>query len=140
MRKVLADGVFDMLHANHIAFLEKARALGDWLVVGVASDRRAREHKRQPVISQDERIRCVEALSCVNEVFLIDDPITPETMKTLISDHEISAVAHAGTATPEFYLPAEEAGIMHHLDYHPGISSSEIIRRIIERHLESELE
>ena len=35
MRKILADGVFDLLHANQITFLEKARALGDWLVVGV---------------------------------------------------------------------------------------------------------
>jgi len=139
MRTVLTDGVFDLLHANHIAFLEKARAFGDWLVVGVISDRRALEHKRQPIVPQDQRIKCVEALSCVDEVFLIDDPLTPETMKKLISGYGITAVVHAGTATPEFYIAAEEAQIMHHLSYHTGVSSSNIIQRIVEKHKNGEL-
>ncbi|MCP5082361.1 MAG: adenylyltransferase/cytidyltransferase family protein [Alphaproteobacteria bacterium] len=139
-RKVLTDGVFDLLHANHIALLEKARGLGDWLVVGVVSDRNAREYKRQPIIPQNERIRCIEALSCVDEVFLLDAPIVPETMRALVRDYEISIVVHAGTATPEFYAPAEETGIMHHLDYRPGVSSSEIIRRIIEMQQEGNFE
>jgi len=139
MRKVLTDGVFDLLHANHIAFLEKARTFGDWLVVGVISDSCAWEYKRQPIIPQDQRIKCVKALLCVDEVFLIDESLTPETMKKLISDYEITAVVHAGTATPQFYIPAEEAQIMHHLSYHTGVSSSDIIQQIVEKHKNGEL-
>ncbi len=139
MRKVLTDGVFDLLHANHITILEKARTFGDRLIVGVISDRRALEYKRQPVIPQDQRMRCIEALSCVDEVFLIDDPITSETMKTLISNHEITAVVHAGTATPEFYTAAEELQIMHHLGYQPGVNTSDIIQRIVEMDKNGEL-
>ena len=139
MRKVLTDGVFDLLHTNHIALLEKARTFGDWLVVGVLSDRRSLECKRLPIIPQDQRMKCVEALSCVDEVFLIDDPLTPETMKTLISDYGITAVVHAGTSTPEFYTAAEEAQIMHHLSYHTGVNTSDIIQRIVEMNQNGEL-
>ena len=40
-------GVFDLLHANHIDFLEEAKSFGGWLLVGVVSDARAQDYKRR---------------------------------------------------------------------------------------------
>ena len=132
-RVVFTDGVFDLLHANHVAFLEEAKSFGDWLVAGVVSDLRTEEYKRRPVLSQEERLRVVEALSCVDEAFIIQDALTFETMERIIANYGVTAVVYAGDSTPDFYVAAERLGIMHRLPYRAGVNSSEIIRRIISR-------
>lgn len=66
-RIVYTAGVFDLLHTGHLNILERSRALGDVLVVGVVSDAGAEAYKgRRPV--QDERTRraVVESMSCVD--------------------------------------------------------------------------
>ncbi len=138
-RVTFTDGVFDLLHANHIALLEEASTFGDRLVVGVISDAVAQEYKRCPVICESERLRIVLALSCVDEAFIMLGPLVGRTMEKIISAYRISAVVYAGTNTPEFYLPAERANMMHRLPYHSGVNSSRIVRRIISRHQAGEL-
>lgn len=139
MRTVLADGVFDLLHANHVAFLEEARSFGDRLVVAVLSDRRVAEYKRWPVMREQERLAVVRALGCVDEAFIHDDPFVGATMKRLIEDHDLSAVVYAGTGYADYYGPAEAAGIMRRLPYRKGLNSSEIIERIVARRAKGEL-
>lgn len=71
MRKVVTFGTFDVLHVGHLRILERARDLGDRLVVGVSSDALNIDKKgRAPVFPQDERMRLVAALRCVDSVFL----------------------------------------------------------------------
>lgn len=68
---VLTFGTFDVLHIGHLRILERARDLGDRLVVGVSSDALNLSKKgRAPVFPQDERMRLIAALRCVDEVFL----------------------------------------------------------------------
>ncbi len=68
---VLTFGTFDVLHVGHLHILERAAALGDRLVVGVSSDALNLSKKgRAPVFPQDQRLRIVAALHCVNDVFL----------------------------------------------------------------------
>lgn len=68
---VLTFGTFDVLHVGHLRILERARALGSRLVVGVSSDAlNFSKKQRFPVFPQDERMRLVAALRCVDEVFL----------------------------------------------------------------------
>ncbi|WP_231367710.1 MULTISPECIES: adenylyltransferase/cytidyltransferase family protein [unclassified Thioalkalivibrio] len=67
---VVTFGTFDVLHLGHLRLLERARALGDRLVVGVSTDALNESKKgRAPVFSQDERARLVAALRCVDDVF-----------------------------------------------------------------------
>ena len=127
---VFTDGVFDLLHANHVALLREARALGDRLVVGVISDEIARGYKRQPIIPQAERLEIVASISHVSAAFIIDQPMVAATLDKIIISHDISLVAYAGHNTPEFYENAERSGIMRRPPYHNGVSTSEIIRRI----------
>lgn len=64
---VYSPGCWDLLHIGHVAFLERARALGDRLVVGVASDEVIVEDKgKPPVIPLAERVRMLQALRCVD--------------------------------------------------------------------------
>lgn len=71
MRSVVTFGTFDVFHVGHLRILERARALGDRLIVGVSSDALSMSKKgRAPVFPQDERMRLVAALRCVDAVFL----------------------------------------------------------------------
>jgi len=70
-RTVITFGTFDVLHVGHIRVLNRARALGDRLVVGVSADQLNISKKgRAPVFSQDERLEIVGNLRAVDEVFV----------------------------------------------------------------------
>ena len=70
-RTVITFGTFDVLHVGHVRVLDRARALGDRLVVGVSADQlNIRKKGRAPVFSQDERLEIVGSLRVVDEVFV----------------------------------------------------------------------
>jgi len=70
--RVLAAGVFDLIHPGHVLFLEKAKRLGDELVVIVSRDETAKKNKRPPVIPEKQRLEVVEALKPVDKAMLGD--------------------------------------------------------------------
>jgi D-glycero-beta-D-manno-heptose 1-phosphate adenylyltransferase len=71
MKIVLTSGSFDLLHIGHALYLEKARSLGDLLIVGVDSDARIElRKKRHAVVPEEERIRMLVHLRYVDAVTL----------------------------------------------------------------------
>jgi len=68
--RVMATGVFDLLHPGHLYFLTEARKLGDELVVVVARDQTARRLKREPYVPEHIRREMVEALKPVDRAVL----------------------------------------------------------------------
>ncbi len=97
MIRIYAKGVFDIVHFGHINFLREARALGDWLTVGVSPDERAASLKRPPVFNVEQRAEMMAAIRYVDEV-IIDGPrkITREFMA-----HNNFQIYAFGTATAE---------------------------------------
>lgn len=74
---VFTNGCFDILHPGHVELLEKAKALGSVLVVGVNSDRSIRELGKgddRPIRSQGDRARLLAALQAVDYVVVFDEP------------------------------------------------------------------
>lgn len=70
MKRILTFGTFDVFHIGHLRILERARALGDYLLVGVSTDALNLSKKaRAPIYPQDERREIVRALRCVDETF-----------------------------------------------------------------------
>lgn len=70
MITVVTFGTYDVFHVGHLRLLERARALGDRLVVGVSTDALNISKKgRAPVFPQSERFDIVAALRCVDAVF-----------------------------------------------------------------------
>lgn len=67
-RIVLTQGVYDMLHEGHARYLEKARSLGDILILGVDSDELTRKRKgpSRPVVPQSERLQMLSHLRSVH--------------------------------------------------------------------------
>jgi FAD synthetase len=73
MVRVMASGVFDIIHPGHIFYLKKARELGDELFVVVASDKTVEKRKRKPIMCQEERALVVGALKPVDAVVIGKD-------------------------------------------------------------------
>jgi glycerol-3-phosphate cytidylyltransferase len=70
-RTVITFGTFDVLHVGHTRVLDRARTLGDRLVVGVSADHlNVIKKGRAPVLSQDARLEIVGSLRMVDEVFV----------------------------------------------------------------------
>ncbi len=74
-RIVFTNGCFDILHRGHTRYLAAARALGDYLVVAVNSDRSVRALKgpQRPVTAEDERMELLAALESVSGVVIFDE-------------------------------------------------------------------
>lgn len=74
-RIVFTNGTFDILHRGHVSYLEKARALGDVLVVGVNSDSSVRAYKGpdRPIHSEKDRLFVLAGLQSVDYVILFSD-------------------------------------------------------------------
>ena len=70
MVRVMATGVFDLLHPGHLYYLTQSKKLGDELVVVVARDRTATRMKREPVLPEHLRRELVEGLKPVDRAIL----------------------------------------------------------------------
>ncbi len=71
MTRIITFGTFDIFHVGHLNLLERCRALGSHLTVGVSTDELNESKKgRRPIYSLDERYRILRALRIVDEVFL----------------------------------------------------------------------
>src|SRR5438874_1478107 len=68
-------GAFDLLHAGHVDYLEKARQICDRLIVAVNSDSSIRRYKSplRPIIAEQHRARLIAALACVDAVVIMDE-------------------------------------------------------------------
>ena len=85
---VFTNGVFDLLHPGHLRYLQRAKALGDVLIVGVNSDRSVRPNKgpARPITPEDERAEILAALAAVDHVVVFDED-TADRLVSLIRPH-----------------------------------------------------
>jgi cytidyltransferase-like protein len=140
MTIVYVDMCGDLLHYGHIRFLEKARKLGDKLIVGIHSDKTIESYKRTPVCNMKERIELIKAVKWVDEV-IEDAPlfITEE----YIEKHKINKIATPKNRTEEeikkMCIIPYEKNILYFIEYTPEISTSMIINRIKKRTLDKSI-
>lgn len=85
---VFANGCFDLLHVGHVALLERAKQLGDVLIVAINSDRSARKLKgpSRPLLAQADRATMLAALESVDYVTVFDEPTPYRFISTLEPD------------------------------------------------------
>ncbi len=85
---VFTNGCFDIVHLGHIDYLEKARKLGDKLVLGLNTDASVSRLKgpRRPVVDEIGRARLMAALEFVDAVILFDEPTPLQLIEALEPD------------------------------------------------------
>lgn len=103
---IFTNGCFDLLHVGHITLLEKARLLGDRLVVGINSDSSVRDLKgpNRPIVGENERTKVLAALAAVDAVVIFDQPTPLE----LILSIEPDVIVKGGDYSAETVIGAKE--------------------------------
>ncbi len=132
-RTVFTNGCFDLLHAGHVALLERAAEFGDVLIVGVNSDRSVRRLKGpgRPIIPLRERMEMLAGLRAVDYVVPFTEP-TPARLidrlrpGTLVKGGDYRKKEIVGRATVE-----GGGGKVVTIPLRRGRSSSELIRRVL---------
>jgi rfaE bifunctional protein nucleotidyltransferase chain/domain len=85
---VFTNGCFDILHAGHVQYLAKAKALGDVLVVAINSDASVKRIKgeRRPINNEADRALILKSLKSVDAVLLFENDTPLEVIETLLPD------------------------------------------------------
>ncbi|MBI3406034.1 MAG: D-glycero-beta-D-manno-heptose 1-phosphate adenylyltransferase [Acidobacteria bacterium] len=131
-RVVFTNGCFDLLHPGHIRCLEKARALGDLLVVGINSDASVKGLKGQdrPIIPENERAEILASLSAVDFVVIFTGP-TPRELICRILPNILVKGGDWGTNEIVGREEVEAAGgRVVSIEIEPGYSTSAILEKI----------
>ena len=133
-RVVFTNGCFDLMHAGHVSYLSAARQQGDLLVIGLNSDRSVRTIKgaARPIVAQDMRAKVLAALECVDYITYFDEP---DPLQLILAIKPDVLVKGADWKEDQIIGAAEvkaAGGRVFRVPLLPGISTSEIIRRILE--------
>ena len=139
--------VGDLFHAGHMSFCKKAREVGEMeavargldpagvqLVVGVTNDCEVVDYKRRPIMTNAERVACASGCRYIDEV-LPNVPLV--TSRAFMDKHGIDIVVHGDDFDKDkaklYYSAAIDSGNFRTVPYTPGISTTDLIRRIQSR-------
>ena len=106
MAKVFVSGAFNILHPGHVRLLQFSADCGTQLIVGVHSDRFAGQNA---YISEQERLLAIQNLKCVDEVFLIDQPVE-QIIDQLKPDIVVKGKEHENLNNPELPILQKYGG------------------------------
>jgi len=140
---IYIDGTFDLFHIGHIEIFKKARELGSYLLVGIHGDREVNKIKGEnhPLMNLHERVLSVLSCKYVDEV-LIEAPFM--VTKEIIEGFNISIVVHGSLddnidhLEPDPYETPKKMGIFQILESPSKLTTSGILKRIIENRMKYE--
>lgn len=130
---VFTNGCFDIIHRGHVYYLERAKALGDLLVVGLNSDDSVRGLKGgcRPVVPQEDRAEVLAGLASVDFVCIFDEPTPYEMVSRLSPDVLVKGAGYSRDTMVGADLVEEGGGKVVAVDPLPGRSTRSIIKRIL---------
>lgn len=125
---IFTNGCFDILHRGHVSYLQKARELGDVLIVGLNSDSSIKRLKGQsrPIIQEADRAAVLAGLECVDFVVIFEQDTPLELVKLICPAVLVKGADYAGKEV----VGSEFAGEVVLLEFLAGRSSSQIIEKI----------
>jgi len=130
---VFTNGVFDLIHKGHIAYLEEAKSLGNKLIVGVNSDASVTrlKGKHRPINNQEGRLAVLAGLQCIDAVVIFEEDTPLELITTLMpdvlvkgGDYEIADIVGGKEVLAN-------GGKVEKLQFIEGYSSTKMINKIL---------
>ncbi len=129
---VFTNGCFDLVHAGHINYLQKAKSLGDILVVGLNSDGSVRrlKGKKRPFAAQKNRAIVLSALACVDFIVIFDSLTPLDLIKAIKPDILVKGGDWKTKDIIGSGFVRSHGGRVKNLPYIKGFSTSKLIRKI----------
>ena len=129
---VFTNGCFDILHPGHTRYLEEARAMGDYLIVGLNSDSSVRKIKgpERPILPQEARAEVLASLQFVDAVVIFDEPDPYRVIKTLVPDVLVKGGDWAEHEIIGADIVKSAGGKVVRIPYVEGFSTTAILNRI----------
>ena len=133
---VFTNGVFDLLHVGHVRYLQRARDLGDALLIGLNSDRCVRQIKgpERPITTESERAEVLEALGCVDGVVVFDEATPRNLIAAIQPDVLVKGADWAEDAIVGRDIVEARGGRVVRVALEAGHSTSAMIAKIRRRH------
>jgi len=133
---VLTNGHFDILHVGHVDCLQRAKALGDVLIVGLNSDASTRllKGEKRPIVPQEERAQLLAALQCVDYMIIFEERTAERLLTALKPEVYVKGGDWAIEDLPEAKVIAECGVRVEILPQMPGRSTTDIIETILTRY------
>jgi len=135
-RVVFTNGCFDLLHMGHVRSLQKARNLGDCLIVGLNSDSSARQIKGagRPIVPQKERAEVLAALECVDWVTIFEEPDPLVLIRLLVPDVLVKGADWKEGEIVGADVVRAAGGKVARVNLEPGLSTTRLIEKILTRY------
>lgn len=130
---VYVNGVYDMCHLGHMNLFTNALTLGNRLIVGVHSDDDVAAYKRYPIMTLDERAGTVERCKGVSRVVRGAPLITTEQFVRDLQIHRVAVSPEYDNDDDHWYAEPRRMGVVVPLPRTDGISTSDLMRRILRR-------
>lgn len=139
-RGVFTNGCFDLLHLGHVRYLQEARALGDFLVLGLNSDESTHVLKGpgRPLVPEMERAEILASLACIDYVTIFSERTASQLVETLKPAIYVKGGDYAGaqdnqpdtSRLPEAKVVQTYGGTIRLIPYLPHHSTTELIAKI----------
>lgn len=129
---VFTNGCFDILHAGHVRYLNKARSFGDCLVLGLNTDSSVSRIKgpSRPINSQLDRAEVVGALKSVDYVVFFDEPTAEELVRQVRPDVYVKGGDYTIETLPEGQIVLGYGGKVELVQLVEGRSTTNVIAKI----------
>lgn len=133
---VFTNGCFDIIHAGHVDYLTKAKALGDILIVGINSDISVRiiKGEKRPILKESERTFIIASLKPVDYVTLFDEDTPQNLIEDIIPDILIKGSDWAIDKIVGRDVVLANGGVVKTIEFVNDQSTSKIINTILDRY------
>jgi D-beta-D-heptose 7-phosphate kinase / D-beta-D-heptose 1-phosphate adenosyltransferase len=131
-RIVFTNGCFDILHRGHVDYLQKAKALGDVLIVGVNTDASVKRYKgeERPVNSLEDRLFVLAGLGCVDVLVPFDEDVPLPLIEIVKPDVYVKGGDYTIDKLPEAKLTMQYGGQAKIIPFVSDRSTTAIINKI----------
>lgn len=129
---VFTNGCFDLLHIGHVSLFQKAKTLGDVLIVAINSDKSLAGLKgpKRPLVPQKDRTKLLAALSCIDYVVVFGE----QTPYELLSKLKPDILVKGGDYKIEDIVGREFVKKVYRYPLVAGKSTTNLIKLIVERY------
>lgn len=130
---VFTNGVFDILHLGHIDYLSKAKDCGDILVIGINSDKSAKQLGKgnsRPITDEKSRSMIIAALQFVDAVVLFNDTTPYELIKAIQPDILVKGADYKPENIVGYDIVMAKGGDVKTIEFLPGYSTTNIEKKI----------